>query len=108
MIEVGLAQNAPQRCLTDQRRCAHVIEHLDYRLFRIDYPEIDDRVDLHRHVVPSDGLLRWDLERDDAQIDFTHALGARDQQDQTWSTRSYQTAKTKDDAALVLLHDLDR
>ena len=66
MIEVGLAQNAPQRCLADQRRCAHVIEHLDYRLFGIDYPEIDDRVDFHRHVVASDGLLRWDLERDDA------------------------------------------
>ena len=84
------------------------VEDLDHRLFGIDDTEVNDGVDLNGHVVAGDCLLGRNFESDDAQGDFAHALGAGDQEEQTWTAGSDQATQAEDDAAFVFLNDLDR
>src|SRR5206468_507402 len=69
---------------------------------------VDDGVDFDGDVVAGDRFLSGDLECDDAQVNLAHALDAGDEEEQARSTCPDQAAKAEDDAALVLLDDLDR
>ena len=51
----------------------------------IDDAEIEDRVDLDRHIVVRDHVLAWNFDHLDAQIDPHHFLDKRNQQDQSGS-----------------------
>ena len=58
LVEIVLAEHRAQRRLRELARRLHEVLHLDGRVLRIDDPEIDHRVDLHRDVVTRDHVLR--------------------------------------------------
>ena len=93
--------------LAHQRGRAAVVDHRDDGAARLDHAEVGDGVDLDGDVVAGDRLLGRDVQGDDAQIDLDHPLDLRDQQDQPGASRSDQPPQAEDDAALVLLDDLD-
>jgi hypothetical protein len=73
-----LAEDAAQRGLADERGGADVVEDLDDPVLGVNDAEVDDGLDLDGDVVTRDGFLGGNFEGDYAQIDFAHALGARD------------------------------
>ena len=79
--------------------------HLNDRLFRIDDAEIDHGVDLHRHIVTGNHVLRRYVHHDRAQIHPHHLLHARDDQYQPGSLDLPEAAKHEHHRALVLAHD---
>ena len=81
----------------------------DDRPARIHDPEVDDGVDLHRHVVAGDDVLRRHVHDDRAQADAHHAVDRREHEDDAGPLRlRQQLAEPEDDGALVLVQDLDR
>ncbi len=86
-----------------------VVLDLDDRAARIHDAEVDDRVHLHRHVVARDDVLRRHVHDDRAQADAHHPVDRREDQDDAGPLRlRQQLAEAEDDAALVLVQDLDR
>src|SRR6185437_10660015 len=68
----------------------------------------DHRVDLHRHVVARDHVLRRHLHHDRAQVDPDHLLHHRDQDDDARPLHRLKAAEQEHHAAVVLAQDLDR
>ena len=109
VVELHLAEHAAQRRLRELRRRVVVVLDLDDRPARIHHAEVDDRVDLHRHVVARDDVLRRHVHDDRAQADADHAIDRREDEDDARALRlRQQLAEPEDDAALVLVQDLDR
>src|SRR5713226_7794195 len=108
MVQVRLAENAAQRRLSDQRGRAYKIDGFDDGFARVHDPEVDDRIHLDGDVVTGDGLLSWNFQRDNAQVDLAHGFDEGDEEEQARSASRDRTAKAEDHAAFVLLHDLDR
>ena len=53
LVELVLAEHAPQRRLCDLRRRDHEVLDLDDRVLGLDDPEVGDGVDAHRARCPS-------------------------------------------------------
>jgi hypothetical protein len=81
---------------------------LDDRLLGIRNVEVQDRVDLERHVVARDQILARNLHHDRAQIDAHHLLDRGNQEDQPRAADAGETAEGEHDGPLVLAQDLDR
>jgi hypothetical protein len=107
LVQVRLAQDRSQAGLGDLPRRPAVIFYLHDGVAGIDHPEIGHGVHPDRHVVAGDGLLRGDIQGDDAQVDLHHAVYEGDDEKETRPLCALQPAQTKNDAALVLLDDLD-
>jgi len=104
-----LAENGAQRRLCDLGGGNHEILDLHDRRFRLDDPEVSDRVHPRRDVVLGDHFLRRDVERNRAQVNPHHPVHNRDQDEQARALRLLkQPAKSEDDPALILTRDLDR
>jgi hypothetical protein len=108
LVEFGLAEYRAQRGLRDLRGGEQEVFDLDYRPGRVDHPEVGDGVDAGGHVVAGDHLLRRDVERHRAQVDFDHAVDERDQEDQARALLGDQPAESEDHAAFVLAQHPDR
>ena len=108
LVEVGLAEDAAQRGLRDERRRADVVGDLDDGHLGVEDAEVDDGVHLHRHVVPGDDVLAGHVHRHHAQVDLHHAVHERQDEEQPRPAGAHQTAQAEDHAALVFLDDLDR
>ena len=80
VVELGLAQHAPQRGLRELRRRVVEVLDLDDGPPRVHHAEEDHRVDLHGHVVARDDVLRRDVEDDRAQADAHHPVDWREDQ----------------------------
>ena len=109
VVQLHLAQHAPQRRLGELRR--RVVEVLDFddRPPRIDHAEVQDRVHLDRDVVARDHVLRRHVEHDRPQADLDHAIDRREDENDAGALRlRQQLAEAEDDAALVFGQDLDR
>jgi hypothetical protein len=65
-VELRLAQDGSQGGLGDLEGCADEVLDLEHRAPGIDHAEVDDRRDLHRHVVARYHVLVRDPERDRA------------------------------------------
>ena len=109
IVELDLAEHAAQRGLGELRRRVHVVLDLDNRPARVHDAEVEHRVDLDRHVVARDHVLRRHVEDDRPQADPHHAVDRREDEDDAGPFRlRQQFAEPEDDAAFVLGQDLDR
>ena len=106
-IELVLAEHGTERRLRELARGFEGIGDLDDRLLRVDDPEVNDRVDLHRDVVARDHVLRRHVEHDHAEIDLDHALHERDQDDEPRALDAREAAEREDHAPLVLVQHLE-
>ena len=82
VVELRLPEHAPQRRLRELRRGVQVVLDLDDRPARLHHAEVDDRVDLHRHVVARDDVLRRHVEHDRPQADAHHPVDRAEDEDQ--------------------------
>ncbi len=107
LVERVLAEHGAQRRLRDLRRRDHEVLDLDDRRFGVDDPEVGDGVDAGGDVVLGDDLLRWDVERDRAQVDLDDPVDDRDQEDDAGASRLEQASESEQNAAFVLAEDSD-
>ena len=77
LVELVLAEHRAQRGLRELARRLQEVLDLDDRLLRIDDAEVHHRVDLDRHVVARDDVLRRHVEHHGAQVDAHHLLDDR-------------------------------
>src|SRR5580765_3356201 len=82
IIELHLAEHAPQGGLGDLRGRVQIVLHGDHRALRIDHPEVDHGADLDRHVVAGDHVLRRHVEGDRLQAHPHDLVDDGDQDDQ--------------------------
>ena len=82
LVERRLAEHAPQRRLRELRRRVEIVLDLHDRLVRVHDAEVDDRVDLHRDVVPRDDVLRRHVVDDGAQRHPDHRLERPEDEDE--------------------------
>src|SRR5260221_11059102 len=107
MVQVRLAENAAKRRLSYQRGRAYKIDGFDDGFARVHHPEVHDRIHLDGDIVTGDGLLRWNFQRHNAQVNLAHGFDERDEEKEAWPACRDQTPKAEDHAAFVLLHDPD-
>ena len=107
LVEIMLPEDGTQRRLRQLAGGFENVCHLDHGLLGVDDPEIHDRVDLHRHVVPRNHVLARHVEHDDAQIYSDDLLKNRDHDDQPGPFYPRKPTESEHHAALVLLENLD-
>ena len=108
IVELHFAQH---RSKSGLRRLLHRVPevlHLDDRLGRARDAIVDDGVDLQRHVVARDDVLRRHVPRHDAQGDFDDLVDWPEDEDQARSLFFLQHAtQAEHDGALVFPHDVE-
>ena len=87
LVERGLAQDGAQRCLGELGGGVDVVLHLEDGLERVHDPEVDDRVHLHRDVVPRDDVLGRHVHDDGAQGHPDHAVEGLEDEDEARALR---------------------
>src|SRR5690606_29316212 len=107
LVQVVLAEHRAQRGLGELAGGFVVALDVDDRFLRIDHAEIHHRVDLHRHVVARDQVLRRDVHDDGAHVHPLHGLQHRDQEDQARPLDLPEPAELEHHRALVFAQDLD-
>jgi hypothetical protein len=107
LVEVDLAEHAAEGGLRDLRGRDEVVLHLDDGLGGVHHAEVGDGVDLHRHVVLGDDLLRRHVQGDGPQVHLHRLVDEGDQDEQAGSLDPDQAAEAEHDAPLVLPRDLD-
>ena len=85
-----------------------VVGDLGHGVLGVQHAEVQDGAHPDRDVVAGDDFLGRDLQGDDAQVDLHHPVDERDDEEQARPLGADQAAEPEDDAALVLLDDLDR
>src|SRR5215210_965494 len=103
VVEVLLAQDAPERRLGDLARREHVVLDLDHGFVGIDDPEVDDGVDAGRHVVAGDDVLGRHVHGDGAQVHLDHLVAYGDEEEQPRPLGALDPAQGEYDAPLVLV-----
>src|SRR5256886_7421044 len=114
VVELDLAEHAPERRLRDLRGRVEVVLHRDDRPLRIHDTEVDDRADLERHVVAGDHVLGRHVERDRLKAHLDHPVDERHEQDEPWPVAQAAgiedgpgaAPEPEDDGPLVLAQDL--
>ena len=107
VVQRGLAEDAAQGGLRDERSRLPEVLDLDHGGDRVHDAEIDDRIHGGGHVVAGHDLLLGDVDGDDAQVHLDHAVHDRDEDDQARPFGAEQFAEPEDDAALVFAQDAD-
>ena len=107
-VQRVLAEYSAQRRLRELARRLEKLFDLDHRLGRIDDAEVDDRVDLDRHVVAGDHILRRHVHHDRAQVDAHPLLDPWNDEDQAGAFHLPEPAEHEHDAALVLAQNFER
>ena len=108
LVELVLAKDCAQRRLRELAGRFVEVRHLDDRELRLHYPEIHDRVHLHRDVIAGDHVLRRHVEHPGSQIDAHHLLDRWHHEDQPRPLHAAEAAEEEDHPALVLAQNLDR
>ncbi len=116
IVQLLLAQHAAQRRLRHLRGRVEVVLHADHRLVRVEHTEEDDGVDLDRHVVLGDDILRRHVHGDGAEADLDHLVHEGDQEEEPGPRAvaagiddgAGLSAEPKDDRPLVLAQDPHR
>ena len=81
-VEFVLTEDRTQRGLGKLTDGLHVVLDVEHGVVGVDHPEVQNGVDLHRHVVPRDQILRRHVHDDRTQVDADHLLQQRDDDDQ--------------------------
>src|SRR5690606_30482964 len=105
VVQVALADDAPQRRLRHLGHREPVVLHTDDGLHRVDHLEVDDRVDPDGDVVPGDAVLRGHRQRHDLHVDLPHAVDDRDDPRQPGFTRGSDDAAEPEDQTGYVLGD---
>ena len=100
-VQVGAAQQRPQRRLRDLRGGHRVVLHGQNRFQRIGHLEHDDGVDAGRHVVAGDHLLGRDGQRHQPLVDPDHLVHQRNQKPKSRLVQRTDMAHPEDHSALV-------
>src|SRR3989449_8813202 len=114
VVELDLAEHAPERRLRDLRGRVEVVLDGDHRPLRVHDAEVDDRADLERDVIARDHVLRRDVEGHRLEAHPDHLVDERHEQDEPRAValaagvedRPRAAAEPEDDGALVLAEDL--
>src|SRR5216117_3591533 len=114
VVELDLAEDAPERRLRDLRGRVEIVLHRDHRPLRVHDAEVDDRADLERDVVACDHVLGRDVEGDGLEAHFDHPVDERHEQDESRAVplpagvedRPRAAPEPEDDGPLVLAEDL--
>ena len=107
LIQRVLAEDRAQGGLGQHHGGVEERLHVDDGGLRIDNLEVENRVDLHRHIVLGDNVLRRDLDHLNAQVDPDHLLDKGDQQYKTGAPDLVKAAKCEHDCPFVLAQYLD-
>src|SRR5215213_9252957 len=109
IVEVFLAQDAPQGGLGNLRGRLHEILDLDYALVGIHHPEVDNGGHAGRHVVARYDVLRGHVHRDRPQVYLDHPVHEWDEEEEPWpfSAAAINPPEAEHDPPLVLFEDLD-
>src|SRR3989449_1316426 len=113
VVQLHLAEHAPQRRLGDLRGRVEVILNRDDRALGVDHAEVNDGADLQGHVVARDHVLRRHVERDGLEAHLHHLVDEGHQQDEPRPValparvqdRLGAAAQAEDDRPLVLAQD---
>src|SRR5438309_5232515 len=114
VVELDLAEHAPERCLRDLRGRVEIVLHRDHRPLRVHDAEVDDRTDLERDIIARDHVLRRDVEGHRLEAHPDHLVDERHEQDEPRAValaagvedRPRAAAEPEDDGPLVLAEDL--
>ncbi len=106
-IQLTLANDITQRRLREIPGCAPIIFDLNNGIRWVKHPEIYNGIHTDRHVVSGDCLLGGNVEGNNTQIHFYHAVHDGNNEKQPRPLGSDQPAQTENDSALILLHNLD-
>jgi hypothetical protein len=107
LVELGLPENAAERCLRELGRCKKEIFHLDDRLFGVKDPEIDDGIYLDGDVIPRNHILRRNIEDDGTEAHLDHFVHKGNKEDDAGSFYADHSPQPEDDAAFILTQDAD-
>ena len=107
-VELVLAEHGAQSRLGQHVRGRQIVLDLDNRALRIDYVEIEHRVDFHRNIVVGDDVLAGDFNDLNAQVHPHHLLDEGNQHYESRALDLLKTAKGEDDGALVFAQDAHR
>jgi len=102
VIQFMLSQNRAQGSLGKLAGCLQKVFHLDNCPFRIDNTKVDNRVHLHRHIIPGDHILGRYVHDNGTQINSHHLLQNGDNDYQARSFHFVESAKHKNNAAFIL------
>src|SRR5665811_2388859 len=108
VVQVRLAQGAPQGRLGDLGGGDYEILDLDDCLGRLHHPEVDDGVDLGGYVVAGDYLLGRNVHGDDSLVYFDHAVYKWYQQEEARALGVYEPPQPEDHPAFIFSGDSDR
>jgi len=107
LVQIDLAKDGAEGGLGELGGLVDVIGDLDDGLGGVDDAEGDDGVDLEGDVVAGDDVLRGDLHGFLTEGDADDLVEGPEDEDDAGTFGGRDAAEAKDDAALVLLEDLD-
>ncbi|MDT4840305.1 hypothetical protein FQZ97_741240 [compost metagenome] len=107
LVQLVLAEHRAQGGLGQLAGGHEEVLHLDDGALRVQYTEIDHRVDLHRDVVAGDHVLRRYVQHHGAQVHPHHLLDGRDDQHQPRSLDPPEAPELEHHPSLVLAQDAD-
>ena len=106
VVERNLAEDASQGRLGQLGRGVEIILHVNHGLERVDDPEVENGVDLHRDIILRDDILGGDGHRDEPQADSHDTVDRGEDQDDAGPFGLRQdSAEAENDAALVFPKD---
>src|SRR5918994_7354996 len=85
IVEVLLTKHASQGSLGDLAGRKYIVLYLYYRLVRIHYPEVQNRIYLCGHVIPGYQVLGGHVHGHGPQIDLYHLVHYGDEEEEPWS-----------------------
>jgi 4-hydroxy-tetrahydrodipicolinate synthase len=107
LIELSLTTYAAQRYLGQLRSSDQIVFHLSDGEVWVQYPEVDNGINFHGHIVSRDDILRGNVHSDDPQIQPEHLFNQRNDVNNPGAARRDHAPQPKDHAPLVLVDDLD-
>ena len=107
LVEIVLTQNSAHCRLCEHIGRVQIVLHLNAGTLRIDDIEIEDSVNLHRHIVARNYVLARNVDDLGAQVDTNHLLDDRNKQDQSGPFHSRETAQREHHGALILTQYFD-
>src|SRR5829696_3633128 len=108
VVEILLAEYAPQGGLAYLAGCQNVVLYLDDALVGVHHPEVDHRGHAGGDVVAGYEVLRRDIQGDGPQAHLDHPVNRRNQDEEARALGSpLHPTEPEDDAPLVLLDYLD-
>jgi hypothetical protein len=111
IIKLTLTEDTAERGLGHHRRRMEVVLNLDNRSLLVDDTEINDGVDLHRHVIPGDDVLRRYVQGHGSQTDADHPIDEGHDDDETRTVATIEASRNatepEDHGSFVFREDVD-